>query len=476
MDVKYTAVYRGENAPRRTDVLWVHHSVKNDLTSPIVVQSFSKGRWVDAYDKGDQSDIERLTEQLGDITTLETTAQDSVVNAINEVVGNIGDLDDLTTTEKTTLVGAINDEKATTDDEITELNGKIKVLEDILGITLEPDLDEKYYQYFTIEATEDGTKVYFRQSSYAVTDGIDPLKVEVSADNGETWTEVTAASAENDVPGATLAELDEGDKVLIRGKNEAYGYFNEAEVCSIENCNFYADKPCYVYGNIMSLVSGDDFARLRKVKEYAFANLFSDYDDELDHSWVLSKEGEKLLLPATTLADYCYEYMFNGCTSLTVAPELPATTLADYCYEYMFLRCTGLTTAPELPATTLASNCYSAMFNSCTDLTTAPELPATTLANSCYNSMFYGCTGLTTAPELPATTLANSCYNYMFYGCSNISYIKAMFTTTPGSSYTNNWVTNVKATGTFVKNSAATWDVTGVNGVPSGWTVETADA
>lgn len=115
MDVKYTAVYRGENAPRRTDVLWVHHSVKNDLTSPIVVQSFSKGRWVDAYDKEDQSDITRLTEQLGDITTLETTAQDSVVNAINEVVGNTGDLDDLTTTEKTTLVGAIN-EAATSGD------------------------------------------------------------------------------------------------------------------------------------------------------------------------------------------------------------------------------------------------------------------------------------------------------------------------------------------------------------------------
>lgn len=29
------------------------------------------------------------------------------------------------------------------------------------------------------------------------------------------------------------------------------------------------------------------------------------------------------------------------------------------------------------------------------------------------------------------------------------------------------------ASGTFVKNSDATWDVTGVNGVPSGWTVIT---
>ena len=31
-----------------------------------------------------------------------------------------------------------------------------------------------------------------------------------------------------------------------------------------------------------------------------------------------------------SLADYCYDHMFYGCTSLTTAPSLPATTLADY--------------------------------------------------------------------------------------------------------------------------------------------------
>jgi hypothetical protein len=49
-----------------------------------------------------------------------------------------------------------------------------------------------------------------------------------------------------------------------------------------------------------------------------------------------------------------------------------------------------------------------------------------------------------------------------------------MFTTTPSTSYTNNWVDGVASTGTFVKNRAATWDVGGVNGIPTGWTVETA--
>jgi hypothetical protein len=106
----------------------------------------------------------------------------------------------------------------------------------------------------------------------------------------------------------------------------------------------------------------------------------------------------------------------------------------------------------------------------------APELPATALTNWCYFSMFYGCTSLTTAPELPATTLAQSCYSDMFYGCTSLNYIKAMFTTTPSSSYTNNWVSGVSTTGTFVKNSAATWTTTGNNGVPRGWTVQTASA
>ena len=43
-----------------------------------------------------------------------------------------------------------------------------------------------------------------------------------------------------------------------------------------------------------------------------------------------------------TMADYCYSYMFRGCTSLTTAPSLPATTLANYCYSYMFNGCTSI--------------------------------------------------------------------------------------------------------------------------------------
>ena len=179
-------------------------------------------------------------------------------------------------------------------------------------------------------------------------------------------------------------------------------------------------------------------------------------------------------LPATTLADYCYESMFRGCTSLTQAPKLPATTLAYAAYHCMFQNCSSLTTAPELPATNLESAVYQSMFGGCTSLTTAPELPATTLASSCYGDMFAGCISLTRAPELPARTLAPACYISMFAGCQNLNYIKMMATDISAIMCLTSWVSNVSSTGTFVKNAAATWNVTGVNGIPEGWTVQTA--
>lgn len=226
-------------------------------------------------------------------------------------------------------------------------------------------------------------------------------------------------------------------------------------------------KWCYagMFKKCSNLVSCPDLPATT-LSEWCYAEMFSEC-----HSIVNTQS----VLPATTLTNHCYYYMFNGCTSLTIAPVLPARKLADNCYNHMFDSCTSLTTAPALPATTLARYCYRHMFANCTSLTTAPELLATTLVYSCYSYMFIGCTSLTTAPELPATTIQEYyCYNGMFQNCSNLNYIKAMFTTTPSMNYTSNWVYGVAATGTFVKNANATWNVSGVNGIPSGWTVQTA--
>ena len=124
-----------------------------------------------------------------------------------------------------------------------------------------------------------------------------------------------------------------------------------------------------------------------------------------------------------------------------------------------------------LPATTLAESCYNGMFYGCTSLTTAPVLPATTLAQNCYGDMFSYCTNLTTAPELPATTLAQECYSQMFNKCTSLNYIKCLATDISANNCTDYWVDGVASTGTFVKASSMTDWTTGSNGIPSGWTV-----
>ena len=111
------------------------------------------------------------------------------------------------------------------------------------------------------------------------------------------------------------------------------------------------------------------------------------------------------------------------------------------------------------------------MFNGCTSLTTAPQLPSTTLASSCYQSMFNGCKNLTTAPELHATTLADYCYYNMFYGCSKLNKITMLATDISASKCLTNWVNGVASSGTFFKNLGMTSLTNDENGIPNGWTV-----
>ena len=259
--------------------------------------------------------------------------------------------------------------------------------------------------------------------------------VSYSLDNGETWE--VGYFQKGGVPTVTA-----GNKIMWKSAN-ATNTTNSTNsgllrVASPMFGTFSSSGRFKVEGNIMSLLFGDNF------------------------------EGQ------TNIEDDYFREMFSGCTGLTSAENLilPATTLEGYCYSNMFNGCTSLVNAPELPATTLAGGCYYAMFQGCTSLTVAPELHATTLANNCYAYMFRGCTSLTTAPVLPATTLAQYCYEGMFYNCTSLNYIKAMFTTTPSETYADNWVSGVASSGTFVKNCDAAWNVTGVNGTPTDWTVE----
>lgn len=309
--------------------------------------------------------------------------------------------------------------------------------------------------YLTFDIVSDGTLIW----NYSYDLSFSSVCIDYSIDNGTTWSSICGSST-------PFLNAVTGQKVLFKGVHSTYEVHQQV-MGEYESTSYHFSGTASfnVSGNIMSMIGGDDFQNTTTFGAYAFRNLFSTCN-------VI--DAKNLILPEIT-SQNCYDNMFYKCYSLATAPKLPSTTLAYQCYVDMFYNCTSLTIAPKLPATTLALGCYMGMFYGCTSLTTAPELPSTTLLNKCYQHMFYGCTSLTTAPELSATTLVSNCYSYMFQNCSNLNYIKALFTTTPSTSYTNNWVSGVASTGIFVKNSSAQWDVTGVNGVPTNWTVQTVN-
>lgn len=98
-------------------------------------------------------------------------------------------------------------------------------------------------------------------------------------------------------------------------------------------------------------------------------------------------------------------------------------------------------------------------------------LPAA-LDYTCFNRLFEGCTHLTTSPVIPEQANTGiSQYFHMFYECSSLTRITALMTNISGFKTTEDWVYGVPAEGIFIKNSSMTGWTTGVNGIPSGWTV-----
>lgn len=265
------------------------------------------------------------------------------------------------------------------------------------GMFYHPTFKATYFEAplktpLTFEAKEAGAVV----GIYLIESSSFPV-LQYRINNGE-WTDYTI----NDK--ITLENV--GDKVSFRGDNYERGYLDA----------FFCSAPCYLYGNVMSLLHKENFATATTLPHFGtFYGTFSGSEDNIMP--IYSHPTKDLLLPATTLTEQCYRIMF-------------------------------------------AYSCLSR----------APELPAENLANTCYGNMFEGCANLTTAPELRATTLAEYCYTGMFAGCTNLNNVECLAATNLGPDYTYNWLNGVSSTGTFTKAAGVNWS-TGVSGIPNGWTV-----
>ena len=233
--------------------------------------------------------------------------------------------------------------------------------------------------------------------------------------NGGSWTSITSTS------NGVMINVSQGDTIRFRGNNTTYCNANKEQYSGFglgqagQNGDYVSNAASFnVEGNIMSLIYGDNFINQTSFTSgtYNLCSLFK-------KAKVVS--AENLILPATTLTQYCYRAMFSWATYLTKAPALPATTLAKGVYWYMFESC-----------------------------------------------------AITTAPDLLAETLVEECYGSMFTSCASLNFIKCMAIAGFNSkNCKQTWTNGVASSGTFVKDSGvsvSTW-TNGASGIPTNWLV-----
>lgn len=195
--------------------------------------------------------------------------------------------------------------------------------------------------------------------------------------------------------------------------------------------------------------------------------------------WInMVQNQDKAAIDNIALADRAFMYFFKGKIGFTFNEDatyhliLPDCNLSTRCFADMFNGCTRMTAAPELPSTALTEMCYYHMFSGCTRLVTPPELPATTLAPGCYRSMFQYCTALTDSPVLHAPVVATSAYSYMFGYCRSLTGVTCLAEDISANNSTYSWLLSVNRSGTFTKSPNMTGWTSGVDGIPTGWTVQ----
>lgn len=163
---------------------------------------------------------------------------------------------------------------------------------------------------FYITSLIDNNEIVFANTKL----GVFADNVQYSTDNAVTWEQLS-----DDL----TITLNKGETVYFR--NETGQVYSSA----MSNKIVTTSGEYSVGGDITAL-----FYRGVALPIYAFKEAFKGDEFIVDAS--------ALVLKSKTLAKYCYNSMFSGCTGLTAAPELPATALAEYCYSSMFYGCTGL--------------------------------------------------------------------------------------------------------------------------------------
>lgn len=233
----------------------------------------------------------------------------------------------------------------------------------------------------------------------------DEQPVYYSVDGGE-WLKLPTMSFQS-------MGIKKGQKVRLKGN-----------IHFTENDNFRIGFTCFnwysnytyrvkMYGNVMSLIYGDDFFGNYDVPEYAFNNIFSQI-----YSPINDLDASNLIIPDVNV---------GSCKQMFWASPI--------------------TKCPQLFATQLKSSCYLSMFRECQNLIESPEIPNAELAPRCYQEMFAYSPNLRTITCLQESLpVGKTIHDYFEF-----------------------WTINVAGNGTFIKSSNAEFWERGWAGIPDGW-------
>ena len=179
----------------------------------------------------------------------------------------------------------------------------------------QPDSYDANTQPLTFQAIKEGTITYTAAKA--------EYTVEYKKNN-DGWTTYSSAIS-----------VAVGDVVSFRGTNSTY-YMSTGELIGVPS-KFACSSACYIYGNVMSLISKESFSTTTSfTAEKTFLRMFEGNTNLRSHPY------KDLVLPATTLTTGCYQNMFNGCTGLTRSAILADATGAKNAYQYMYNGCTSL--------------------------------------------------------------------------------------------------------------------------------------
>ena len=144
-----------------------------------------------------------------------------------------------------------------------------------------------------------------------------------SLDDGRTW----HRRSEPD-----LISLTRNAKVLL--KSECQSWNGISITLNVLDPSHYS---VVAYGNVLSLLFGDDFAQHTGATgtDYCLAGLFK--------NCICLTDASNLVLPYNMTSLHCLDSMFYGCTSLTTSPVLTTPIIGYGCYEKMFYGCSSLT-------------------------------------------------------------------------------------------------------------------------------------